>query len=81
MLARNNPRRSQLLDDLLEYHTPTLDLAEIARDAKVKKLVLTHLIPSIPPAEAAERNFIRGMAEIYSGEIVVARDGMIISLD
>ena len=81
MLARNDPRRAQMLDDLLEYHTPTLDLAEIARDAGVKKLVLTHLIPSIPPSEAAERNFIRGMAEIYSGEIVVGRDGMVISLD
>lgn len=78
-VAQANPRMGHMLDDLLEYHTPTLEVAEIARDANVKKLVLTHLIPSIPPNEAAENNFVRGMNEIYKGPIVVGRDGMLIS--
>ena len=32
----------------MDYHTPTLELAALARDAGVKRLVLTHLIPPIP---------------------------------
>jgi len=80
-LKVRDPRRSTMLTELLDYHTSTIEVAEIARDAGVKKLVLTHLVPSIPPQPAAETNFIRGMSDIYSGEIVVGRDGMVIDLE
>lgn len=76
MVQRTDPRRAALIEDLLDYHTPTLDLARIAQEAGVKKLVITHLIPSIAPSDAPEKNFIRGMSEIYSGPIVVGRDLM-----
>lgn len=81
MLKIADPRRGEMLTDLMEYHTPTNEVAEIARDAGVKKLVLTHLVPSIPPQPAAEKNFVRGMAEIYSGPIIVGRDAMTIDLE
>ena len=68
-----------MLDELIEYHTPTLDLARVTQEADVKKLVLTHLIPGIPPTDAAEKNFIRDMAKIYTGPIIVGRDGMAVS--
>lgn len=68
-----------MLDEVIEYHTPTLDLARVAQEAGVKKLMLTHLIPSIPPTDAAERNFIGDMAKIYTGPIIVGRDGMAVS--
>jgi ribonuclease Z len=61
------------------HHTSTIEVAEIARDAGVKKVVLTHLLPSIPPEEAREQHFIRGMSEVYSGPILVGRDGMRVS--
>ena len=48
----------------------------IARDAGVKHLVLTHLVPSIPPTDAAEGLFTTGMSDVYKGTITVARDGM-----
>ncbi len=76
-----DPRRAAMLADVMEYHTSTTDVAEIARDAGVKKLVLTHLVPSIPPEETAEKNFVRGMAGIYNGPIIVGRDGMTIDID
>jgi len=47
----------------------------------VKKLVLTHLVPSIPPQDRAEQNFIKGMSDIYAGPILVGRDGMVIEID
>ncbi len=36
-------RMRQMAAEMLQYHTSTEELAEIARDAGVKKLVLTHL--------------------------------------
>ena len=75
-LKKTDPRRGEMLAELIDYHTPTLDVAAVARDAGVKKLVLTHLVPSIAPIDAAEKNFVRGMAEIYSGPIAIGRDLM-----
>lgn len=75
LLQQGDPRRAAMLADLMTYHASTLDVAAIARDAGVKHLVLTHLVPSIPPTEAAERVFTTGMSQIYTGPITVARDG------
>jgi ribonuclease Z len=75
-LERSNPRMAILLTDAMDYHTPTHQVAEIARDAGVGKLVLTHLLPSIAPNEQNETVFVRGMAEIYDGPIIVGRDLM-----
>jgi ribonuclease Z len=78
MMRQGNPRRAAMTEDMMSHHTTTLEVAAIARDAGVKKLALTHLVPSIPPTDAAEANFVRGMSEIYAGPIVVGRDGMVI---
>lgn len=77
-MQKNNPRLHDMLEELMEYHTDKLEVAEIARDAGAKKVVLTHLVPSIPPTDPAEKLFLRGMSDIYSGEVIMARDGMII---
>ena len=76
MIERASPRRAAMTRDMMSHHTTTLEAAEIARDAGVKKLALTHLVPTIPPTEQAEASFVRGMAAIYPGPIVVGRDGM-----
>jgi len=81
MLERAAPRRAAMTRDMMSHHTTTLEAAEIARDAGVKKLAITHLVPSIPPTDQAEANFVRGMAEIYQGPIVVGRDGMVINIE
>lgn len=57
------------------YHADTLALADIAREAGVHHLVLTHLIP-VPPNRMAERLFVDGMGRRFKGRITVARDGM-----
>jgi ribonuclease Z len=81
MLERASPRRAQMTRDMISHHTSTLELAEIARDAGVKKLAITHLVPSIPPTDQAEANFVRGMGAVYPGPIVVGRDGMVINIE
>ena len=80
MLKRRNPRTAQMLTDLMSHHTSTIEVAEVAKETGAKKLVLTHLVPSIVPKDAPEKNFIKGMAEIYTGPIVVGRDKMVFSL-
>jgi ribonuclease Z len=63
-----------------EVHTSTLDLADLAAQAQVKQLVLTHLIPPVPNVLPARRAFTSGMDERYEGVITVAYDGMEIAL-
>ena len=66
--------------DMMSHHTTTIELAEIARDAGVKKLAITHLVPSIPPTDQAEANFMRGMKAIYQGRSSWVAIGMTIEV-
>ncbi|PJI86472.1 ribonuclease Z [Yoonia maricola] len=68
-----DPDRMQTITDT---HTATDDLARLATEAAAGKLVLTHLIPSIPANIVTENLFVEGMSGLYDGEIIVARDGM-----
>jgi ribonuclease Z len=54
---------------LMHYHTSAEEAGEIARDAGVKKLVLTHLIPG-----DADETFRERAAKAFKGEIVVGKD-------
>lgn len=73
---KDNARLLEMNREMSEYHATTTDIAAIARDAGVEKLVLTHLVPSIPAKDQVEANFIKGMSDIYKGQIIVGRDGM-----
>jgi ribonuclease Z len=71
-----NARMADMAEEMLTYHTTTDELAEIARDAGVKKLVMTHMAPKMPANAAMESLYAQGMNKIYKGPIVVGRDGM-----
>jgi ribonuclease Z len=58
------------------YHTSAKEAGEVAQKAKVKMLVMTHLIP----ANAAERDFLDEAKKTFDGKIVVGRDLMRIEL-
>lgn len=68
------------LKKIASRHTPTREVARTAAEANVKKLILTHLTPPIPASSLVEGIFTQGMDEIFDGEIVVARDGMRVTL-
>ncbi len=69
-----NEQTASVMEDVPSYHSTTLEVAEMARDAGVKHLVLSHLMPT-PPAEGPlVDNFTNGMAEIFSGKITVGKD-------
>jgi ribonuclease Z len=58
------------------YHTSAKEAGEIAEKAKVKMLVMTHLIP----ANATERDFLEEAKKAFSGKIMVGRDLMHLEL-
>lgn len=69
-------RMGKMIVEMMEYHTTTLEVAEIAKAAGVKAVALTHLVPSIPPDDRTEAIFVQGMAAIYDGPISCGRDLM-----
>ncbi len=64
--------QAALLNDGHTYHTDVKDAAEIAQQAGVKHLVLSHIMP--PIAEAQIPQFTEGLADIFKGEISVGND-------
>ena len=68
-------RRAKLMRDILSYHTSPAEAAEVAATAKVETLVFTHMVPPINPP-VTEQMFLRGVAEIFKGKVVIAKDGL-----
>lgn len=58
-----------------EGHLSPKEAAVIAREARAKTLVLTHFYP-----EACKANLVDSVREIFSGELILARDMMKITL-
>jgi ribonuclease BN (tRNA processing enzyme) len=70
---------AHLKEHLMASHTTTEDVGKIAAAAKVKKLVMTHLVPGDVPSITDEM-WTEDVRKHYSGPIVVARDLMEIEL-
>jgi ribonuclease BN (tRNA processing enzyme) len=62
-----------LLDHIVRSHTRVEDAARLASEAGVKKLVLSHLVPSDDPL-VTEDHWLSAAKQHFSGEIVVGRD-------
>ncbi|NVO02158.1 MAG: MBL fold metallo-hydrolase [Bacteroidetes bacterium] len=69
----NKNREATLLKDTLEYHTDITEVAKIAKDANVKSLVLTHIIP-FPKNFFLRKFFLSSICKIYSGKVIFAKD-------
>jgi ribonuclease Z len=75
-LIEKFPEQAASLSNPAKYHSTTHEVAEIARKARVKHLVLTHHIPAPAATIEAEAEYIEGMQEIYPGKITMGRDLM-----
>jgi ribonuclease BN (tRNA processing enzyme) len=71
------PNAPSLRKHLIDSHTTTEQLGHVAAEARVKKLVLSHLVPGDDPA-ITDAMWIEGVRKNFSGEIVVGRDLMMI---
>lgn len=68
-------RLAKLASDIQNYHASPREVGEVAHEAGVAHLVLTHLVP--PPRNALmERSFMHGVHESFDGEVTLGADGM-----
>ena len=64
-----------------ETHSTPEDVGRMATEAKVKTVVLTHLLPGSNRAQIAEfpdSSYIDALRKYYAGEIIVGRDLMVL---
>ena len=72
MVARR-PNAARLKASILSHHTAAEDVGRIATRARVKTLVLNHLIPSDDPALTPEL-WAAAARTTFAGKIVIGRD-------
>jgi len=73
-------RMAKLAGDITNYHTSPQEAGEVAHEAGVEHLVLTHLVP--PPRNALmARSFMRGVHQSFDGEVTLGEDGMRFELE
>lgn len=65
--------------DIQDYHINPKEAADVAREAGVKQLVITHILPPVPN-DLMIRPFLKETRAAYKGEIYMANDGTLISL-
>jgi ribonuclease Z len=70
---------AKIMHDILNYHTTPEEAAGIAARAKVKALLLYHIVPPLPVG-ALEGPFLGKARTIYSGPLWVGNDGDLINL-
>lgn len=73
-LKQSAPLQAGSLEDVPSYHISTPEVANLAKEAGVGELVLTHILPSIKNDEAMAQAFTAGMSDVYHGSITVAHD-------
>ena len=70
---REEQRNVQIFQDIQEYHTSPAEVAEIAKKAGVKKLVLSHMAPTAD--NAITKGMYNQQLKAFEGEIIFAEDG------
>jgi ribonuclease Z len=66
--------RAKIFSDLPDYHASPQQAADTAREAGVKALVLTHIVPPLP-LKGLEGPFVGDAGERFDGPLWLARDG------
>ena len=74
IVERIDPGNRDLVQHIVEAHTPIEEVGEVAQKAGVKKLVLTHFVPTGLPAYDKPELWIEGVRKTYAGEVIVGED-------
>ena len=76
---KGNP--NNIFRHVADTHSPPADVGRMASEAKVKTVVLNHLVPgtSVPGRlNFPVTSFIDAVRKVYSGEVIVGQDLMVI---
>ncbi|MEO0368527.1 MAG: MBL fold metallo-hydrolase [Pseudomonadota bacterium] len=65
--------------DILDYHTTPVEAAQSAAETDAGYLLLTHIVPPLP-ISTLEKPFLRGVSDVYSGDVKIGKDGSMVSL-
>ena len=60
----------ETLENIADYHTFPKEVGEVAKEALVEKLILTHFVPPV----FDEKKLKADVEEVYKGEIVIGKD-------
>ncbi|MBX3023550.1 MBL fold metallo-hydrolase [bacterium] len=74
IVSQHDPRLGKMANDTLGYHTSPVEAAEVARDAGVKTLVFSHVVPG-PRNVIMRRMFLAGVDDVFKGEVILGEDG------
>ena len=78
-LLASEPQATRLKQHLLDSHSTFEQVGRVAREAKVKKLVLSHFVPG-GDTSISEQMWIDGVRPFFDGEIVCGRDLLVIDV-
>lgn len=70
---RGSSREVQIFQDIQDYHTSPTEVAEIAKNANVKHLVLSHMAPT--PDNSVIKSMYNSQLKGFDGKITFAQDG------
>jgi len=73
-------RYVKILTDIQNYHMEPIAAAELAKEAKVKKLIIIHVTPPITN-DIAEKMYMKSVGDIFDGEVILGKDCMKFKLD
>lgn len=79
LLKRVGNGSDKLMEHWLRSHTFAHDAAKTAKQAGVKQLALSHLIPSDDP-NYGEQDWLDAVAGIWDGKVIIGQDGIRIML-
>lgn len=74
-LAANVPNATTLKQSILSHHTTAEDAGRVAQAARVKTLVLSHLVPADDPA-VTDAMWIDAARQHFHGRVIVGKDLM-----
>ncbi len=77
--AGGQPNIAKIMHDILDYHTIPEEAAGIASRAKVKALLLYHIVPPLP-LSALEGPFLGNARALFSGPLHIGQDGDFVTL-
>ena len=71
----SQPRLEKIFKDIRTYHIDVTELAQVANDAEVATLVMTHLVPTTDNPALLDQAFRQPVSSLYNGTVIVAEDG------
>lgn len=78
-IKANKPKLGQIFLDIQNYHTTPVEVAELAQEAQVGAVVLSHIVPPLPLPPMKEI-FLGNAPKVFKGPFRIGEDGDFISL-